>query len=864
MKQPPKLPGRILRFFCADHRIEELEGDLYEEYIENLEAFGARKASRIYTWTIARSFRHYLFDYHPNRYKLSYLNMMFKHYLKTAFRGMKKSKAITAINLFGLSVGIAISLLITLFVADQYLMDDFLPDKERIVRLEGLGESSAIQGFNPGMHPGFGPAIMQISPQVETYTRLNKFDLTIRVEEETGLAMFEETFLFADSTFFEIFPFALVKGNPNTILNSKTSLVITESMAKKLFGSEDPIGKTINAPYRGRSLFEVTGVLKDIPSNSSLQFDFLALTDDNYSMNSPGYSPSVTYLKLAPNTDQTALLEDIGSEIPKMTSNKFFAGLSYNFTPFVGVKYNTSSIDQVIIPIDKKIIELFVVVAILILLLANINYINLTAAKALQRGQEAGIRKVIGAGKGSFKYQFLTESLLFCWLALPIALLIVQGLLPMFEQVLEKPLYFNYLTNIPFLLSLFGLVTLFGLLAGLYPAFIISRFNFTDFLKGKISGTRKGSWFRKGLVIFQFTISVVLVVATFVVQRQLSFIQERAMSFEADQIIVSNGSLSSKFVPFKNALKEIPSVTQVSLTTSPPGGDDAASYGFDQILEEVIYSHKIDEHYIPLLNLEMISGEAFDEQTKNTNANGVIINETMARLIETKNPLNSEMPLKETYQQIGAPIRGVIKDFHIQSLHQSIKPMIFIYDEQKERTVAKVLIKINATNVSETLAKIESEWKKYMPNSILKTSFLDSRFEQLYTTEIRLGRVFGVLTIVAILISCLGLFGLITYMAEAKIKEIGIRKVLGATSSQVIWLLTRQVQILVLISCIIALPIAFYATKEWLDSFAYRTDVSLALLAVCALMALAISGLTVLTKSAKAANSNPIKALRSE
>ncbi|OEK06202.1 ABC transporter permease [Roseivirga misakiensis] len=864
MNNPPKLPAKILRFFCADHRIEELEGDLYEEYTENLAAHGHKKAARIYTWTIAKSFRHYLFDYHPNSYKLSYHNMMFKHYLKTAFRGMKNSKSITAINLFGLSVGIAISLLITLFVADQYLMDDFIPDKDRIVRIERFSETSISQAFDAGMHPGYGPVLLDISPQIESFTRLAKYNITIRLEDEDGLTLVKEPFLFADSTFFEIFPFELVKGNPKTALSDKKNILLTESMAEKYFGSEDPIGKTINAPFRGRSFFQVAGIIKDLPDNSSMQFGFLAPATDSYSLNSQGFSPWLLILKLAPNTNKPDLLAQIEREIPKLTSNEYHHRFSYNFTNFADIKYNTVTTDNVFAVMNKNIIELFIIVAALILLLASINYVNLTAARALQRGQEAGIRKVIGAGRGSFKSQFLTESLILWWLSLPLAIIIVQALLPTFEQIIDKPVYFEYLQSASFLLAIFGIITLLGLFSGLYPAFIISRFKFTDFLKGKLSGTHKGGWFRKGLVVLQFTISVILVIATFVVQRQISYMQERTMSFQGDQIIVTDIGFTDQFTPYKNALEQIPSISNVSLTSSPPGGEVAAGRSFSKTFDATITIHEIDENYISLLDLEMVSGQAFSVDTKDTNADGIIINETLAKLIETKNPLNSQTPLNETYPELGGSIRGIVKDFHIESPHVSIKPMVFNYSEQTGNQIARSMIKINSENISETLANIEATWKKFIPNSVLSFRFLDARFEQLYTTEVKLGRVFGVLTTVAILISCLGLYGLITYLAEAKFQEIGIRKVLGASSKQIIWLLTKQVQSLVLIACILAIPIAYYGISEWLTGFAYRTTISIPLIATCAIIALMISGLTVLFKSVKAANGNPVNALRNE
>lgn len=862
---PPQLPLRLLRLFCANHRIEELEGDLYEDFLETLESKGLHRARRRYTWTVIRSFRRYIFEYPPQQYKLSYLRMMISHYIKTALRSIRASKTLTLINLTGLSVGIASSLIIALFVADQYLLDDFLPEKEQIVRLEGESDKSARIGFTPLLHPGLGPALLNMSPNVVSFTRMNKTDINIKVEQEEEIVFFKESFLFVDSSFFQLFPFELLQGRPDKVFESRKSIVITERMARKLFGTEDPIGKTVKANYHGRRSFVVTGILKDIPVNSSLQFDLLSLDDKNYSLNSGAFGPTPIYLKLVPETDSEALADQLNKEIANLTENEYIARQRYRFTAFDDIKYNTESTDRVISPMNKKVIDLFVFLAIFILSLATINYINLSAARALQRGQEAGIRKVIGAGRGSFTMQFLTESLLLCWLTLPLALLLTHACLPAFEEVLQRQLFNDYLTDPFFLLIVFALVSLLGLVAGIYPSFLISRFRFTDFLKGKIGSSSKGNWFRKGLVVFQFTISIILILGTFMVERQLEFVQKQTLSFQGDQIVVSDRVISSKLAQLKNTLESIPSVNSVSLTTSPPGGDNAYMYGFNKTFGEIVYWHEIDEDYIPLLQLKMQQGKGFNEEEKGLFDKQILVNETMAKLIETANPFNSETPLNETYTLLGEQvrIRGVVEDFHIQSLHERIKPMIFKYSGDAP-TAGNFMIKVTPTDMSNTMSRINEAWKEFIPQSPLKTSFLDYRFEELYTAEVRLGKIFGVFTLLAVLISCMGLFGLSLHIAEVKTQEIGIRKVLGASTSQIMGLLSGQIYLLVCVAALIASPIAWYFGNEWLQSFVYRQQFSIGTFVLTFLAALLLASLTTCWHTVKTARINPANTLRNE
>jgi len=868
MKTPPKFPLKILRLFCSKHRIEELEGDLYEEFQDNLESKSFRKSQVLYLLSILRSFKSYIFDSQGSSNQRFNSFAMFQHYLKTALRGIRKNKAFALINILGLSIGFAITLVISLFLIDQSLMDDFFPEKELIVRLEAKNKNLITDNFTSELHPAFATVLSQNFPEIDAYCRLIKFPINVVVKEGSNTEYFQEDFIIADSSFFTLFPFEILLGDFKTKFISDKEIIITEKAAKKYFGTENPIGKIISAKWRGNNQFIVAGVIKNIPKNSSLQFDFLILNVDYDGFESGAYSPITTYFKLSPKADRNHLLNNFKLVIDKTTSNKFFRNEAYNFTPYKDLRFNLETQDRMIEVMDKRAIIMFGIVAVLILLLATINYINLSASRALQRGQEAGIRKIIGAGKGSFMYQFLTESLLICLISLPISVLILETVIPYFESVWGQELYFDYKTSLPFFLVLFSVVIGIGIIAGLYPALLVSRFKFSEFIKGNIQSSSKGVWVRKGLIIFQMVVSIMLILGSIIVQRQLEFIQAKTLGYNPEQIIVVERAFTKNFKVFKESLNQIPEVMLTSITTSAPGGPNARVFSPDKALEEVLVGHSIDENYLELLGLELVTGENFDQNTLQANENTVLINETMAKLIINKNPLNVENPLLEAYHHsflgVASTIRGVIKDFHMESLHKKIVPMIFSYESYNGLSVAKVLIKIKTKNIPETLEKIEDKWQEFIPEYPFRAEFMDSRFENLYTAEMKIGRIFKLFMIIAIFISSLGLYGLISFLAETKLKEISIRKVLGASILQLVNLLTRDVYMLIIIASLIAIPVAYLVIEQWLDNFAYRTNISIWAVLTTILMALFISGITVFFKTYKTAQTNPVDTLRNE
>ncbi len=863
MHQPPKLPLRILRRFCREDRLEEIEGDLFEAY-QNWRSEKSRvTSSLLYTYTLFRDAL--LFMKKPD-YSILPFPRMIKHYLKTAWRSMLHEKSFTLINLFGLTVGLASSLMLILLIIEQARKDFDLPGKDRIYKVESNAGIRPSEGFKSSTHPGVGPFLQQVMPQVEDYTILNKIEWNVISQQGERRNYFKEDFLLADSLFFNIFPQTFLRGNPTTALKSFSDIVLTESTAFKYFGSENPIGQELEIVNNRRNRFTVSAVIQDPPPHASIQFDLIVSQTIEYDITSGGYDMTNVYFKLAPNTDISAFEKEANTQIAGVVSGPLMTSIQYRLKSFEEVKYDLEIPNDVIVPTDKKLYGIFTTIAIAILLLAIINYINLTAARSLKRGQEAGIRKVLGAGKGSFIAQFLTESWLLCLIALPLAILLVESFTPFFEDALNTELSFRYYTDITFIGITAAILFLTGLVAGLYPALLVSRFSFSQFLKGRIADSGKGRYIRKALVVFQFTMAIVLIVGAIIVQRQLNLFQQQKLSYAPEQIVVLDRALSQNFDLIRADVQKIPGVESVSISTSPPAGNN---FRFDTDLlnvGELVQGHNIDEYYAELLNLEFVSGENFDPEKLSDYSSTVIINETMANLLLEVNPKKVEHPLEVTYSFMydEARIQGVVKDFHLQSLHEKIKPMVFFYEDFSGYNGAYSLIKLSTTNIQETMASIEDIWQEHIPTAPFRYQFLDSRFNNLYTTEMRLGKIFQLFTAIALMVSCLGLLGLVTFIIQSKVKEIAIRKVLGARINQIVSLFLKEIYWLIGLSSLLGLPIAYWLMNRWLQDFAYHTDIPLSIILTTVILMLTIASLTVLLRTLKTARMNPVNSLRND
>ncbi|KYG84904.1 hypothetical protein AWW67_16805 [Roseivirga seohaensis] len=867
MQQPPKLPLKILRFFCAEHRLEEIEGDLFEEFQDQIQTYGYNKAKRLYYWTVIRSFRSYLFDYQSNStHPLSFITMI-RHYLKTAFRGMVRHKSFSIINIVGLCIGLSSGLILGLFVVDELKKDFDLKDKELIYRVESFSETRASEGFNGRVHSGLGPALVELIPQVTNQVRMNKLPIDVIIDDGKKRNFYEEERISTDSTFFDFFPQVFIEGVQKGALKQLTDIIITERTALKLFGTTSAIGNEIVTTSNYDNKFIVTAVVKDPPPHSSIQFSFLNYKDGSRdNIRNPLSTLSTTYIKLAPNEKAESVARIINTTIIPLVQGDWMKTTTFRLSSFQQAKYDRKVTDNIIKPSDKQMYIIFTIVAVFILALAIINYTNLSAARALQRGQEAGIRKIIGAGKLSFIYQFVAESFLFCFSSLLLSLLVTALCTPYFEQTIAHQLIFNYWSDPWFWVSILATTLLIAIVAGLYPAFLVSRFKFTEFIKGNIANSTKGASLRKGLVVFQFVIAIAMIVCATVVRNQVNFMTNQKLSYEPDQILVIDRAFTSKFNLFKTELKALPEVINTSITTSPPGGNDYRVSSADSHLGEIIYQHNVDDNYAQMLGLEFLSGENFNLEKPSENEGQVIINESLAKLIETTNPLNLEDPLKGSYLFTieNVKIKGVVKDLHLQSLHETIKPMLFAYESFNGLNGGYALIKLKTDNIQQTIDDIEKVWEKHIPDNPFGYQFLDTRFNNLYSSEIRLGKIFGVFTTIAILISCLGLYGLVTFIVQSKTKEVGVRKVLGASALQIIHLFNKQIYRLIVFASLVAVPLAYFVMNKWLNNFAYHVEVSFLATISIVIGTFLLASLTVFIRSIKAATSNPVDALRSE
>lgn len=862
MHTPPKTPLKLLHWFCTDHRLEEVEGDLFEAYQDWRETKGKFAANWLYWWTVIRCL-----PTHKKRTKqpTSLFFLMLGHYLKTAKRLILKEKTFTAINVFGLCLGLASSLMLFLFIIEQLRKDHDLPDKEHIYRIEAISSRSP-EGYVTRVHPGIAPLLLESFPQVQECSVMNKLNWDVVVESEGQLNFFEEEFLIADSSFFNIFPQNFILGNKATALNSPTKVILTESSALKYFNSIDAVGRVISIDRDRRNRFTVSAVISDPPPHSSIQFKMIIAQDIQYDITSGGYDSTHLYLKLSPETQLNKFLVLMNKEINSRVTTDVMRAISYNLQRFNDLKYNLEITDGIIIPANKTLYRIFTTIALLILILALINYINITTARAIRRGQEAGLRKIIGAGKGSFISQFLVESLLISFIALPLAIFVVEATLPHFETALSTQLSFNYLVDPVFMLSAIGIVLLVGIIAGIYPAILVSQFKFSEFLKGNLSGTQKGSTMRRVLVLIQFALTITLIIGAIVVQRQLNMFQHKKLSYNPEQILVVDRALSKNFDLIRSDLNEIPSVILSSATSSPPGGNNYRFRTPNIGLSKLVHGLSIDHNYADLLDLKFIKGNNFSLQTPSENDEGVIINETLAELIQAENPKHSKSPLDEKYAFMitDFKIKAIVKDFQLVSLHETIKPMVLVYEPYKGYNGAYLLIKLNTSNIENTIDQIEKVWTKHIPDSSFRYQFLDSRFNNLYTTELRLGRIFQLFTAIALIVSCLGLLGFVSFLIESKTKEIAVRKILGASTGQVVNLFLKEILSLIALSSLVALPVAYYAMNKWLNGFAYHTNIPIWLTLFTLLGAFLIALVTVYLQTYKAANVNPVDSLRRE
>jgi putative ABC transport system permease protein len=813
---------------------------------------------------------------------------MLKNYFKTALRIMLRQKAYTSINIFGLTLGITSSLLLILYIVDELSYDNFHPDKDRMYRSTFTGKiqdqefTTALTGIP------MAEALMKDVPAVESTVKIAKWNtIPVRYEANTFT---ENHFLLADSNFFDFFGgFNLLVGNPKDALLGPNKIVITERTAKKYFGYTgpgdlSPIGKQFAIGSRGENKAEVTGIAADPPHNSHIQFDFVLSFDSWQQYNEPIWlnQSVITYFKIHPQASiasvddkyeyfvETYCAQEI-QRFMNMDMKKFRetgGNLGFNTQALTDIHLHSQLQNELEPNGNISYLYLFGIIAAFIILLACINFMNLSTARAANRAKEVGVRKTIGGMRSKLVGQFLMESYVYTIIAVVLGLGLVSLSLNTFNIITTKNISFYSLINPVFVAGIVGFTIIIGLLAGSYPAFYLTSFKPVEVLKGKMRAGMKSSGIRNGLVVFQFFISIGLIFATIMVYQQLKFVQQQNLGFNKENIInlYHSWNLSGSAAKgFKNELSQHPQiVSSAYVNRMPPNIDWNSVFKIaDSGAEHLLTIAVMDYDAAKTLGLSLTSGRFFSRDFP-ADSSKFLVNETAAKLLGWDTHEGKKILSRyATFDLIELEAIGIVKDFNFESLKSNIRPLIILFGIEPNAEMG-IRLAANAST-PETIKLIEQIWKKHAPETPFEYSFVDDNFNAKFKAEERMGQVFIIFTGLAIIIACLGLFGLANFAAEQRAKEISVRKIMGASTSQLITLLSKDFVKLVLIAFALSIPITWYAISElWLQDFAYRVPFNAPVVAVAGGIVLLIAISTTLYQAIRAAFDNPVNSLRNE
>lgn len=860
--RPSKFTLWVIKKIFRDEEDAKL-GDFIEVYSYMIEDRGQLLA-RLLFWS-------YLFRSIPKHFKnsSSIAIMMFNNYLKISLRNLLKHKGYAFICISGLVVGLTAFILISLFVQYEFSYDKYHPQSDRIYRIiNHQPEKNYLNSDYFAWTQGpLAPTLMERYPEVLSAARLA--DAGNVLLSYGDKSFFENIIYFADQELFKIFSLKMLKGDIQTGLSEPLSIMLSEGKANKYFGTEDPIGKVIH--FQNSRHLVVTGVFEDMPHNTHLRMEFIApfvLYTEIHPLNTGTWTPGwycYTYCRLEEWADPKSLenkLIPLSKEVFK--KNRIESRLSLQ--PLQKIHLYSQINGEISANGNIKFVYLYSAIAFLILLIACVNYINLETARSAQKGREVGIRKVIGAQKHQLIKQLLGESLVFTFFAFFLALLVVRIVLPTFNTFFERNITFDLLTGTNFMFFLFALLLLTGLISGGYPAFLISSFNPISAIRGALGYRGKKIILRYVLVVFQFSISVILIISTQVVWSQLKFIQNRDVGYDKNQIVcisLRDRTARANLAMLKTTLLQDPHILAASGSTALPNNimqfNRFPQPGLPDAPLLTLYIGQIDYDYIELYGLKVIQGRNFTKAFPSDAQDAVLINRTAARALGWEQPVGRHLEHRGGRKQ---QIIGVLEDFHFHSLHNDISPLVFsLVEPNRNRYLS---IKINGSNIPETLQFIESRLKAVSPDYPFEYSFIDDMFKQAYRSEQKMGRLFCACAGIGIFIACLGLFGLVAFTAEKRTKEIGIRKVMGASILSIIRLLSQQFLKWVLLANIVAWPIAYYVMSRWLQNFAFHTELKLSIFAATALLTMIIALLTLSYQSIKAAAADPVNVLRYE
>ncbi|MBL7111448.1 MAG: ABC transporter permease [Bacteroidales bacterium] len=789
---------------------------------------------------------------------------MFRNYLKTAIRNLVQSPVYALINVFGLSIGITCSLLIMIFIKHEISYDKFHHKKDDLYRMVFEFSDQDSRTVSPQMTAPVGPDMVIEFPEVIRSTRTSTYRSGFFSVEDRNYK--SANVLYADSSFFEMFSFRLIQGDPLTVLTAPYSIVINDETASEIFGDENPVGKTIR--WNNRDDLTITGIVETTPVHSHLQFTSLISFSSLYQdprlyMHWNGGMQYYHYVELTPGyqkADLEAKLPDFMYEKINYLYDQFGSSIQAQLQPITDIHLRSGYGGEIGPVGSMSNIYIFSAVALFILFIACINFMNLTTAKSTRRAREVGLRKVLGAGQSKIASQFLGEAIIMSLIGLVISLILIEILLPVFSWMVSRDLTFYQLENIDLIIGVIFFVILVGIIAGSYPSFYVSSFKPATVLKGIHSG-RGGSGFRNVLVLIQFAISIILIISTLVIYSQLGYIRAMDVGYQKENILMLNFSsddFKGNYKLLKEELKNIPGIIGSAATSEVPGsGFTSNGYipeGFDQPF--MFNAVDVDYDYITTMGLQILSGRAFSPEFA-TDKESYMINEALQRKLNWDDPVGKRIERNGPHQVI-----GVVKDFHFASLHQEIGPLIFHMNPYMGYD--HLLVRYRTDNVSALMQDIEAVWQRIDSSEPFEYQFLDEVFDNMYRGEKRMSTMLLYIAMLAIIIACMGLFGLALYNTEQRTKEIGVRKVYGSTVSRIVILLTGKFTIWVLIANALAWPVAYILMKKYMQMYAYKIDFPIWIFFLTALIAYLIALFTISFQSIKAGNANPADALRYE
>ncbi|QSE98481.1 ABC transporter permease [Fulvivirga lutea] len=874
MQSPPQLAQKFINWFLKEELAEEVLGDLEEKYYRKLKETSVTKAKLNYWFQVLN----YLRPFALKKYRSNSNNfIMINNYYKVAWRHIAKEKFYSFINISGLAVGIASCIFIAFYVLNELSYDQYHENLDRTYRVlqgfkanEDLDTPPVPEEYRFWGNAPIGPALKEEIPEIEHFCRFTPgHSKLIKVNDELYN---EDGVVFGDSTAFKVFSWKVIAGNPDLALTEPNSIVLTESQAKKYFGNEDAMGKIVT--YNQTVECKVTAIMEDVPLNSQFRFDAIISMKTFYNerpaiFDSWGYVDFYNYITLKENTTIEAIKPRITDVVEKYTADweqsKFYADVE----PMDGSYLNSVAKRQAGKMGSISNLIIFSIIGAFILIIACINFINLSTARSLERAKEIGIRKVVGARQFSLVNQFLSEFFLLSLFAGVLAIAIVIVLAPNFFGLTGVEITSTDIFNIEFALTFVSGIAIIGLLAGFYPAFLLSKFQPSKVLKGNFKTGSSGVILRKGLVTFQFILTIALIIGTTTIYNQLKFLQNHDLGFSKEQVLVMEFGFDTQvqlnIEALKNEFGNDPDVTEVSASRAVPGNflPNAGTLIENKAGEMEPHSptiYEIDPDFIPFYDIKMLSGRPFSYDYYSDSTEALMINMAAVKLWGYTDP---EEVIGKKFSQWGkeGKVIGVVDDFNYKSLHSEVEPLSLRYEPF---SMAKFSLKINTDDVFQTIQRLESKWKTLIPQRPFTYYFLDDNFDQQYRADNQFAQLFASFAILAIIIAFLGLFGLTTYTTTQRIKEIGIRKVLGASVQSIVLLLSKDLFKLLVIAFLIASPLAWFAMNKWLAGFAYQTSINAGIFIIAAIAISVIAFGTMSWQSVKAALQNPTNSLKNE